>query len=666
MVFSVLNTSQGHGRRLLASGLSGLAAASVTVMLSLGAANAAQAVTPPPISTYGALPAAEQLVLSPSGKLMALILNRGTQRVVVVRRLEGDRKIVQSLTLTDRSGDLQWADDDHLFVLSHRTEDTGTAYVRETGFLFMLNLKTGKSLQVAPVAEEATNGRTPDNDFNSVGLPERVLHENGRTYGYFQGGRRLYRVDLDSLQIVPVARSGEGQGDFILSPDAKIVARMEFRDHGRKWSILKGENDPTVLAQGESNIGGGRVVGLGRTPDQVLVLNSENGSTSGIREIGLKDGVVSDDLVKGPVDVQPVFDPVSRLLIGFYIGGFFEDVQFLDEAVQKRWSSVRAAFPGKKVSFESTSDDKARWIVKVEGAHDAGHFYLIDLASHQAIVLEAAYPTIADEQVGEFSWFDYTTGDGLHQKALLTLPPGYTRATARNLPAVVLPHGGPQGRDRYGFDWWAQAMASRGYAVIQPQFRGSGGFGAAFARAGWGQWGKLMQTDVSDAFKAVAAAGIVDAGRTCIVGWSYGGYATLAGVTVQTGLYRCAAAGAAVTDLNASLVWNRDRFGPQSGVIRYWKTSMGLTGEADPAGDAVSPAKLAARVTVPLMLIHGRQDTTVPLEQSQIMADALRSAGKPVEFVILENETHHIESASTRTKMLEAMTGFLARNNPVN
>ena len=93
---------------------------------------------------------------------------------------------------------------------------------------------------------------------------------------------------------------------------------------------------------------------------------------------------------------------------------------------------------------------------------------------------------------------------------------------------------------------------------------------------------------------------------------------------------------------------------------------MGLTGEADPAGDAVSPAKLAARVTVPLMLIHGRQDTTVPLEQSQIMADALRSAGKPVEFVILENETHHIESASTRTKMLEAMTGFLARNNPVN
>ena len=640
-----------------------LAGALVLSAAEMGAATAA--VTPPPVATYGALPSIERLKLSPSGKFMALFVNKGDQRFVVVRRLEGDKGIVTTMQVNDRNGVAQWADDDHLFVFTHRTENTGTAYVYEQGFLFLINVKTGTTQQVSPVAEEASNGRVADNDFNSIGLPERVLHQNGRTYGYFQGGRRLYRVDLDSLQIVPVARSGEGQGDFILSPDAQIVARMEFKDHGRKWSILKGEADPKVLASGEAEVGGSEVVGLGRTPDTVLVASSENGSTGGIHEINLTTGVASEDLVKGAVDVRPLFDPKSRLLIGFYLDGFIESVQFLDETIQGRWDSVRAAFPGKKVSFESTSEDKSTWIVKVEGAHDSGHYYLVDLAGHRAIILGAAYPDIADEQVGEFSWFDYTTGDGLHEKALLTLPPGYTRATAKNLPAVVLPHGGPQGRDHYGFDWWAQALASRGYVVIQPQFRGSGGFGTEYARAGWGQWGKLMQTDVSDAFKSVAAAGIIDPGRACVVGWSYGGYATLASVTVPTGLYRCAAAGAAVADLNAMLVWSRDRSGKLSGTVRYWKTSMGLKGETDPAGDAVSPAKLASRVTVPLMLIHGRQDTTVPLEQSQEMADAMRQAGKPVEFVILENETHHIESASTRTKMLEAMTGFLARNNPV-
>jgi dipeptidyl aminopeptidase/acylaminoacyl peptidase len=140
----------------------------------------------------------------------------------------------------------------------------------------------------------------------------------------------------------------------------------------------------------------------------------------------------------------------------------------------------------------------------------------------------------------------------------------------------------------------------------------------------------------------------------------------MAAATLQPGLYRCAAAGAGVSDLNAMLVWTRDRGGKQGDGMRYWKQSMALNGEGDPAGAAVSPAKHAADVRGPLMLIHGREDTTVPLEQTELMANAMRNAGKPVEVVILENETHHIESPSTRTKMLQSMIGFLERNDPPN
>jgi len=597
------------------------------------------------------------MYMSPSGKLVAMILNKGEQRVLVVRQIEGDNKIIRSTTLTDRVGGAIWADDDHLYLTTHRTLNTGTAYVQENYFLFLLNLKKGSTKQMEPDAETGI-----------IGLPELITHENGHTYGYLEIGRRLYRQDIDSEQLVEVARSAPKDGAFLLSPKGEILARMSYTDnYGKIWAVKKGQSSDQVLASGQAEVGGGMILGLGRTPDKVLVANNENGTVSGIREISLVDGKVGAPMVRGEgFEVSPIFDHVTLLLSGFHVGGFIDEYQFLDPELQHKWDSVEAAFPNEKVSLISSNDDKSRFIVRTEGDHDSGHFFMIDVKERKAIPLGAQYPDIKAEDVGAFAWFDYKAQDGTAEKALVTLPPGYTMQTARNLPAVMLPHGGPQARDRFGFDWWAQALASRGYVVIQPQYRGSGGFGEAFERAGWGQWGKLMQTDVSDAFKAVAGAGVIDANRTCIVGWSYGGYATLAAATLQPGLYRCAAAGAAPADLNAMLVWTRDRGGKEGEAMRYWKKSMALNGENDPAGAAISPAKHAGAVQSPLMIIHGREDTTVPLEQGQIMANAMRSAGKPVEFIVLENETHHIESASTRTKMLQSMIGFLLRNNPPN
>ena len=624
--------------------------------VALGLASAAMA-APPPIEVYGALPAYQTMELSPSGKLVAMILNKGEQRVLVVRQVEGEKKVLRTTQLNDRVGGVRWADDDHLYIVTTRTQDTGTEMVRDTAFLFLINLKTNASKQV-----------TPDEETGAIGLPELVTHENGRTYSYFQVGRRLYRQDIDSEQLVQMARSGDREGDFLLDPTGKIVARMGYADNYRKkWAVKKGGEGDNVLSSGEAEIGGGIILGFGRSPDRILVGNNENGTLSNVHEIGLTDGKVGGAMIQdGEFEARPLFDDVTRLLIGFDVGGYVDETQFLDPKLEAKWESVQAAFPNEKVNLVSNDYAMNRFVVKTAGSHDSGHYYLIDTEQKKAIPLGAQYPDIKADQVGAFDWFDYKAADGLALKALVTVPPGYTLADAKNLPGVVLPHGGPQARDQFGFDWWAQALASRGYVVIQPEYRGSGGFGQKFERMGWGQWGKLMQTDVSDAFKAVAAKGIVDPGRTCIVGWSYGGYATMAAATLQPGLYRCAAAGAGLSDLNAFLVWNRDRGGKNGYGARYWKTSVALKGENDPAGDAVSPAKRASAVQGPFMLIHGREDTTVPLEQTEIMANAMRAAGKPVEVVILENETHHIESPSTRTKMLKSMIGFLERNNPPN
>ena len=628
------------------------ATAFASLILAAPAVNAA-----PPIEVYGALPAYQSMDLSPSGKLVAMILNKGEQHVLVIREIEGEKKVLYTSTLTDRIGGIRWVDDDHIYISTHKTLNTGTEAVQEYGFLFMVNLKTHTSKQI-----------TGDEEKGVIGLPELITHENGRTFGYLQVGRRLFRLDVDSEQLVQVARSGDREGDFLLDPTGKIVARMGYADnYGKKWAVKKGADGDAVLSSGEAEIGGGLILGFGRSADRILVGNNENGTLSNIHEINLTDGKVGGPMIQdGGFEATPIFDDVTRLLIGFQVGGFVDETQFIDPKLEAKWESVQAAFPNEKVSLISNNNAMSRFVVLTEGAHDSGHYFLIDTAERKAIPLGAQYPDIKAEDVGAFEWFDYKAADGLDLKALVTVPPGYTLATARSLPGVVLPHGGPQARDRFGFDWWAQALASRGYVVIQPEYRGSGGFGQKFERMGWGQWGKLMQTDVSDAFKAVTAKGIIDPARTCIVGWSYGGYATMAAATLQPGLYRCAAAGAGLSDLNAFLVWNRDRGGKNGYGARYWKTSVALKGENDPAGDAVSPAKHAAAVQGPFMLIHGREDTTVPLEQTEIMANAMRAAGKPVEVVILENETHHIESASTRTKMLQAMVGFLERNNPPN
>jgi dipeptidyl aminopeptidase/acylaminoacyl peptidase len=230
---------------------------------------------------------------------------------------------------------------------------------------------------------------------------------------------------------------------------------------------------------------------------------------------------------------------------------------------------------------------------------------------------------------------------------------------------VVFPHGGPAVRDEPGFDWWAQAMASQGYAVLQVNYRGSDGFGWKFLAAGFGEWGRKMQTDLSDGVRYLAAQGTIDPARVCIVGASYGGYAALAGATLDTGVYRCAVDVSGPSNLAKLIAWGKGREGRQGvGIERYWSRYMGVQDAADPKLAAISPASQAAKATIPILVIHGKDDTVVPFEQSQMMVDALRRAGKDVDFVVLEHEDHWLSRSDTRQQMLQATVDFLEKHNP--
>jgi dipeptidyl aminopeptidase/acylaminoacyl peptidase len=252
---------------------------------------------------------------------------------------------------------------------------------------------------------------------------------------------------------------------------------------------------------------------------------------------------------------------------------------------------------------------------------------------------------------------EWKAADGLAIHGVLTLPPG---RQPKNLPVVVLPHGGPQERDYPVFDWWAQAFASQGYAVLQPNYRGSSGYGAGFVKAGHGQWGRKMQTDVSDGVAELAKEGVIDPKRACIVGASYGGYAALAGVTVQQGLYRCAVADAGVADLAEMLRYEYDKRNGDSASTRYWKAFMG----PESGFNEISPVRLVAKADAPILLIHGRDDTVVLYDQSAAMQRALLAAGKTVELVTMPNEDHWLSREATRVMMLKASVAFVEKYNP--
>jgi dipeptidyl aminopeptidase/acylaminoacyl peptidase len=247
----------------------------------------------------------------------------------------------------------------------------------------------------------------------------------------------------------------------------------------------------------------------------------------------------------------------------------------------------------------------------------------------------------------------------LELDGILTLPPG---KEPHNLPIIMFPHRGPATYDSAGFDWWAQAFASRGYAVFQPNFRGSTNRDEAFRRAGYGQWGRKMQTDISDGLAELARQGIIDPKRTCIMGTGYGGYAALAGVTLQQGLYRCAVAVAPISDLES--FYSRET-NASLGLNVTWRSLRQSLGHPS-TFDEVSPRRNAARADAPIMLIHGKDDTVVLFQQSSAMAGALRAAGKPHELVVLREEDHWLSRAVTRKQMLEAAMRFVQQHNPAD
>jgi dipeptidyl aminopeptidase/acylaminoacyl peptidase len=285
--------------------------------------------------------------------------------------------------------------------------------------------------------------------------------------------------------------------------------------------------------------------------------------------------------------------------------------------------------------------------VQVQGPATAPTYYLVDYKTHRADIVAEEYPQLAKVELASGKEMSYTARDGTTIPAYLTLPPGATGP----LQLVVLPHGGPASRDYLQFNYLVQFLASRGYAVFQPQYRGSSGFGDAWLRAGFRQWGGLMQDDVTDGTRAMIKLGIADPQHVCVMGSNYGGYVALAGAAFTPDLYRCAVSIAGIADITALLKDSAPKaFGTVTSTELMIKERIGKSG--DPNLSRLSPINAVTNIHIPVLLIYGTGDTEELKHESQHMAEVMRAAGKQVT----------LDDFSTHMRMLREIEEFLGTN----
>lgn len=324
---------------------------------------------------------------------------------------------------------------------------------------------------------------------------------------------------------------------------------------------------------------------------------------------------------------------------------------------------LSATFAGRDVRLADWSGDRTRIVARVTAPASPLAWYLYDGRTRQASALGESYPELAGAVLGTTRWITYRARDGLEIPAYLTLPPD--TAPGARPPLIVMPHDGPVSRDDAVFDWWVQALATRGYAVLQPQFRGSSGLGRAFVAAGVGEWGGKMQSDLVDGVQALVEQGLADPTRVAIVGAGYGGYAAQYGAVVYPAVYRCAVSVNGVSNLGLLLGLQERVHGRDESLTLALEVMLGDPKVDGAAFRKASPVFQVSRQAAPLLLIHADEDTTVPIDQSRAMQRALKGIGKPADLVVLAGDDHYLSSTASRLTMLESMFGFLGRCLPV-
>lgn len=626
-------------------------------------AGAAAVRTPPPklpIETLFGSPEISQLRFSPNGRyLAALVPVERRLNLVVMDLTEKTKTLVTRLT-DEGIVDFLWANDDRL--LFYRDEGG-----RENYGLYAVKRTGGVVDQLAYSGEQRG---TAGINLRFAGLLRRDRTDPNRVLILANDTVRD-RPDIASMDIRTgvyrvVTRNSGMIERWVL--DWNDVARFAVTSERGKYSILyrdKAGEEWTTLATFAENEPGWQPLGFDRDNRTAYVASNLGRATVAVvkfdtvsRQLG--EVVCSDDTydVIQSHEASLITSETVRSTLGVRYPADRPRFVYWDAAAARRQAILDQALPGMTNTQQEISSDGSRVVVFSSSDRDPGVYYLFDQTRKKIEQLAIVRPLIDPEQMAPMTPVVFKARDGLTLHGYLTLPVG---REPKHLPLVVHPHGGPYGpRDTWTYNREVQFYANRGLAVLQIDYRGSGGYGEAFEEAGYKRWGLEMQDDLTDGVKWAIEQGIADPARVVISGASYGGYATMAGLTFTPELYCAGINYVGVTDLVL-----RARDMEDSPEMNRWHQGHigDLYKDRKRLADT-SPVNFADRIRVPLLMAYGKNDPRVRIEHGYAMERALKRAGKPYEMVIEENEGHGFRKEEAAIAFYRHVDEFLAKHVP--
>jgi acetyl esterase/lipase len=628
---------------------------------------------------FGARPSVEQMSLSPDGLSVAYVApSKGQGSALYVQGLAkaAGRPTRSVLTVSgkpERLAGCSWVSNQRLVCLIYGVVFNG-GLLEPLQFTRLVAVNTdGSQIKVLSTKNnEYTHGIQLGGgsvvdwlpDENGAVLMTRIYlpddHTGSRT-GSTKSGLGVDWIDTQTLATRTVEPPRDDAVDYI-SDGRGTIRIMGVRSR----SGVHGEYDSGKISYFYRRSGSrdwlpmGEVDGEEHTGFQPIAVDHDANLAFGYKKLDGRlalytvalEGLRKEELVYARPDVD--VGGLNRIgrrnrVVGVSYSDDFLHSHFLDPDFEKLSASLAKALPGRPtLQIVDSSTDESKLLIRAESDNDAGVYYLFDKKLRQLETFLVVREELEDIKLAGVKPVQYHATDGTMIPGYLTLPSGTD--SPKGLPAIVMPHGGPGDRDYWGFDWLAQFYASRGYAVLQPNFRGSTGYGDEFFKQnGFRSWPTAIG-DVLDAGKWLVAQGIADPGKLAVVGWSYGGYAALQSAVVDPTVFKAVVAVAPVTDLPRL---KEDR--------RQWSDYLTVSreiGEGPHVRDG-SPALNAAKIKVPVLLFHAEMDRNVPIRQSKEMADRLAAEGVPHELITWPDLDHYLEDSAVRAELLRKSDAFL-------
>jgi dipeptidyl aminopeptidase/acylaminoacyl peptidase len=611
-----------------------------------------------PLEAYGRLPMIEDVALSPDATRMAAITTDGDVRGVVIKNLATGAVEARTEAARTKIRSIDWAGNEHLLITTSATGLVLNATAPRSEYYQVSDLDL-RDHKLYPLLKRVHDGANFVTGGPMPRMADGKLNVFVPGWGFALGDRyahrALYKVDIDNHALEMAWIGRDTTNAYTIDDHGRVIAVTEYVARTNTWTLkVRQGDDWRVVTSLQPGYYMPYLDGVGRTEGTVIVREpTEDGAA--FREISIEQATWAEPFGRIEGAGGPYWSKSHRLIGMGVLEGDTHRYDFYAESDQQRWRRISAVFPGQQVFSVSESETPGRLVVFVDSPTEGPAYAFVDLTMKTASWIGSEYPDLTPNDIAPVQSISFKAADGLGLSGYLTLPRG---RKAQNLPLVVSVHDGPISRDTPYFDWWTQAIASRGYAVLRVNFRGSSGLGQVFQEAGFGELGRKMETDLSDGVRELARRGIVDPAKVCIVGRGYGGYAALAGAVLEPSAYKC------VVSVNGYSSLRPPLSPTGASPVRNWLAKYSGGGRDGRAYDRISPVDHVDQVQAPILLIHGADDTVESPQQSRDMASALSHAHKSVQLEILEGEDHWLSRSATRLKALQATVAFLEKNNP--